>query len=139
MSTFVTSHFQFELPGEEWVEDTSNLYHPDGDTRSVLIINREAIPEGGFNVERILATLPKVQYDEFVLEEQSDLSFGEFNAHDGRFLARAGATADYHRVFSIVYYDRELTLHFAGPNQSRSEIDANADKVLESLELRRLT
>jgi hypothetical protein len=138
VSTFATNYFHFELPGEDWVEDTSNLYHPDGDTRSVLIINRDAIPEGGFNVERILTTLPKVQYDEFVLEEQSDRSFGEFNAHEGRFLARAGATADYHRVFSIAYYDRELTLHWAGPNQSRPELDAAADRMLESLQLRRL-
>jgi hypothetical protein len=137
VSTFATSDFEFELPGDDWVEETANLYHLAGDTRSVLIINRDVIPEGGFNTERILAALPKVQYDEYIFEEQRDCEFGGFHAHEGKFLARKGATADYHRLFSIAYYKRQFTLHWSGPNESRREIDSNAEQMLESLRLRR--
>lgn len=134
MSAFSTNDFQFELPGEGWVERTVHVFYAAGDQQTGFVITRlDPSKEEDNSIEASIAALPKGLYDEREVLRSEARSFGRIETQDVSFLARRGAEAKYFRVVSVPYYDRELSFQWVGPFTARDEVDARAEKTLESL------
>jgi hypothetical protein len=138
MSWFSTSAFSFELPGDRWEERTVNLFRPRHDDRSVFMLGRAKIPEGGpVPFEELLDSLPMGPYDERKIVRHEPCRVGMLEGEDVSLFARTGASGEYYRFVSVPYYDLEVTFQFAGPIADRQKVDENADRTLDSVRFRK--
>lgn len=138
MSWFATSAFSFELPGDAWEERTLNMFRPENDDKTAFLVGRAKVPEGGpVSVEDILKDLPLGPYDEREVIRHEWRQVGPLDAEDVSVIARTGADGEYYRFVTVNYYDLEVTFQFAGRAAEQAEVDARAEKTLESVRFRK--
>jgi hypothetical protein len=138
MTWFATSAFSFELPGDAWEERTLNMFRPENDERTMFLVGRSKVPEGGpVSVEDILKAMPMGPYDVREVVRHEWRQIGPLDAEDVSVFARQGATGEYYRFVTVNYYDLELTFQFAGPVADREDVDRRAERTLESVRFRK--
>ncbi|NUO54742.1 MAG: hypothetical protein HOV80_38365 [Polyangiaceae bacterium] len=136
MSWFSTKGFSFSLPGEEWTEATTQFFTPKGDDTAAFAISRqENDPE--LDMEATVRDMKGGYYLEREIVRSERIQVGPLEAKDYGFIARNLKGADYLRNVLVTYYDLLLNFQWVGPAQARKEIDARADRALETLRFRR--
>jgi len=138
VSWFSTAAFHFELPGDRWEEQTLHLFRPPADARSAFAISRNRVKgDSPSDIESALRALPTGRYDERSILRSERRQVGPLEAQDVSAFARSGSEGEYYRVVNVAYYELELSFQWAGPMETREEVDARVERTLESLKFRR--
>ncbi len=137
MNRFGTDLFRFDLPGEDWVESTIQMYTPKGSDASVFMITRsDRVGEPGDLLDTALKNFPKSPDLELELVRSGPNKVGLLEAWDTGFVKRTQLSAEYIRFLSVGYYDRELHFCWAGPAAERVVIDERAERSKDTVRFR---
>ncbi len=136
MSWFSTKAFSFDLPGEDWSEQTTQFFTPkDDDTAAFAISRQKNDPE--LDMEATVRDMKGGYYLEREIVRSEQIQVGPLDARDYGFIARNLKGADYLRNVLVTYYDLLLNFQWVGPARLRKEIDARAERSLAALRFRR--
>lgn len=136
MNWFSTKAFAFELPGDGWSEETTQFFTPkDDDTKAFAISRQKNDP--ALDMEATVKEMKGGAYLEREIVRSEPIQVGPLEAKDVSIVARNLKGADYLRNVLVTYYDLLLNFQWVGPAPSRKEIDALADRTLETLRFRR--
>lgn len=138
MSSFSTSLFHFELPGETWREETMNVYRPDEDERTAFIVARMPADQedGRIDVNAVLGSVPMREHEEreIIHDEPGDL--GPYDAQDVAMIARSGGIGVYLRFIRVDLKTHNLMFQWAGPVAEREVVEDRVNRTLATLRFR---
>jgi hypothetical protein len=137
MSWFATKAFEFQLAGDDWVDQTVNHYEPKGDgPHNLLAITRQKYaPEQ--DLEATFREMEGGDYQEREIVRSELTHVGPLSAQDVSVIARNVNGADYHRVVSIHYFDTTLNFQWMGPAVGREIVDQRVERTLETIKFRK--
>jgi len=135
VTLFSTNKFQFDLPGDGWVEQTIHIFHAPDDQKTGFVITR-FVPEGpgeDRSIEASFAAIPAGLWDDREIVRTGRRSFGTVDCEDVSFVTRIGAEARYFRVVTLPHYGRELSFQWVGHAAAREQIDRRVEHTLDSI------